>query len=128
MKKALVKIRELDGVYFNKIKEDYKLAKKRFNDIQSEGESNKAKKELDLVIGKLEIINQEIENSNNTYSSLSNGLLAAFVGCILVFSCLFATGNWIYGNYSLALILSAISLLNVFILIKLWSRIKVSFL
>ena len=83
--------------------------------------------------GWLSIINKakesgiEIEKTNSS-SSFSSGLLAVFIGCILVFSCLFATGNWIYGNYSLAMILTAISLVATFILIKLWRKIKVNFL
>ena len=80
------------------------------------------------ILNKAKISGIEIENPNTSSSSLSTGLLATFVGCILVFSCLFATGNWIYGNYSLATILTAISIVATFILIKIWSKIKVSFL
>ena len=60
--------------------------------------------------------------------NISNGLLAVFLGCILVFSCLFATGNWIYGNNGIASILSVITLIAAFGLSKLWKKIKVNFL
>ncbi|XRE42073.1 sodium-solute symporter, putative [Tenacibaculum discolor] len=69
------------------------------------------------------VIDEEKETVN-----LSNGLLAAFTGCILVFSSLFATGNWIYGNYTIAMVLTGIAFITVYILLGLWKKIKVSFL
>lgn len=70
------------------------------------------------------IIIEEKEVSTN----LTDGLLAVFIGCVLVFSCLFATGNWIYGNYGLAVGLSVLTLVSAFGLLKLWKKIKVNFL
>ena len=34
--------------------------------------------------------------------SVPSGILAMILGAILVYGCMFATGNWIYGNYTLA--------------------------
>ena len=79
------------------------------------------------VLAKARANNSTIISSNDN-SNLSDGLLAVFVGCILVFSCLFATGNWIYGNYTIALTLTAIALTAAFILLKIWKKIKVNFL
>ena len=79
------------------------------------------------VLAKARANNSTIISSNDN-SNLSDGLLAVFVGCILVFSCLFATGNWIYGNYTVALTLTAIALTAAFILLKIWKKIKVNFL
>ncbi|RKF03516.1 Na+/proline symporter [Tenacibaculum lutimaris] len=69
------------------------------------------------------VIDEQKETVN-----LSNGLLAAFTGCILVFSSLFATGNWIYGNYTIAMVLTGIAFITVYILLGLWKKIKVNFL
>lgn len=79
------------------------------------------------VINKANENNIQIEAENNNVN-LSNNLLAVFVGCILVFSCLFATGNWIYGNYTLAFGLTILSVIFVYILLKIWRKIKMNFL
>ncbi|CAM1340629.1 sodium:solute symporter family protein [Tenacibaculum amylolyticum] len=70
------------------------------------------------------IVIEEKEVSTN----LTDGLLAVFIGCVLVFSCLFATGNWIYGNYGIAVGLSVLALISALGLLKLWKKIKVNFL
>ena len=51
-------------------------------------------------------------------------LLAMIVGCILIYSCLFATGYWIYGDYSLALLNSAVAIVFGITLKRLWKKIK----
>ena len=56
--------------------------------------------------------------------SVPKGILAMILGCILVYSCMFATGNWIYGNYSLALILTAVVFLAGGLLLKVWKQLK----
>ncbi len=79
------------------------------------------------VLAKAKEKNIEIDEHKETVN-LGNGLLAAFTGCILVFSSLFATGNWIYGNYTIAMVLTGIAFVTVYILLGLWKRIKVNFL
>ena len=61
-----------------------------------------------------------------TPSHFASSLLAVFVSCILIFSALFATGNWIYGNYTLASILTLISVVNAVFLIRIWKKVRVS--
>jgi len=78
---------------------------------------------LDKAKEKNIVIDEQTETVN-----LGNGLLAAFTGCILVFSSLFATGNWIYGNYTIAMVLTGIAFITVYILLSLWKKIKVNFL
>ena len=79
------------------------------------------------VLAKAKEKNIEIDEQKETVN-LGNGLLAAFTGCILVFSSLFATGNWIYGNYTIAMVLTGIAFVTVYILLGLWKKIKVNFL
>ncbi len=56
--------------------------------------------------------------------SVPSGILAMVVGCILVYACLFATGNWIYGNYGLALVLTAVVAIASVVLKRVWSKMK----
>ncbi|NAY91757.1 Na+:solute symporter [Muricauda sp. JGD-17] len=56
--------------------------------------------------------------------TVPSGILAMLVGCVLVYGCLFATGNWIYGNYSLAIGLTALVLLAAWLLKIIWGRMK----
>ncbi|WP_417800820.1 sodium:solute symporter family protein [Tenacibaculum sp.] len=79
------------------------------------------------VLAKAKEKNIHIDEQTETVN-LGNGLLAAFTGCILVFSSLFATGNWIYGNYTIAMVLTGIAFITVYILLGLWKKIKVNFL
>jgi hypothetical protein len=49
--------------------------------------------------------------------------LAMFLGIIIVYSALFATGMFIYGNISTALILTSITLVAVVLLIRTWKKL-----
>ncbi|MEO0897637.1 MAG: sodium:solute symporter family protein [Bacteroidota bacterium] len=50
------------------------------------------------------------------------GMLAVIVGCICVYSALFATGYWIYGKWQLALGLTILSSLMGFVLSRIWPK------
>ena len=56
--------------------------------------------------------------------TVPSGVLAMVIGCVLVYSCMFATGNWIYGNYALASGLTAVTALSAFLLKRVWDKIK----
>ena len=60
--------------------------------------------------------------------SVPQGVLAMVLGCFFVYGCLFATGNWIYGNYTSASWITAIAIISGFILIRVWRNIKTSVL
>ncbi len=60
-------------------------------------------------------------------TSLTYGIIAMIISTLLVYSILFAIGNFIYGEISLALILSVATIVFTFILIKLWGKIKLGF-
>ena len=67
--------------------------------------------------------NEEIISSEEKWS-VPNGILALIMGCIAIYSCMFAVGNLIYGNYQRTFILGATMLIFVFLLKKIWSKIK----
>ncbi len=71
--------------------------------------------------------NQDIKTDFSTWS-VPSGILAMLVGCVLIYGVLFATGYWIYGQYTLAIILTIVVIVATFILNKLWKRIKNTFL
>lgn len=60
--------------------------------------------------------------------SVPSGILAMLVGCALIYSVMFATGYFIYGEYLHALILTGAAIIFGFVLINLWKKIKVNVL
>ncbi|MGB3777335.1 MAG: Na+:solute symporter, partial [Tunicatimonas sp.] len=52
------------------------------------------------------------------------GILCMFLGVTAVYSTLFATGQWIYGRYTLAIVLTAVAASAAFLLFKAWTRIS----
>jgi Na+/proline symporter len=56
--------------------------------------------------------------------SVPSGILAMLLGVVLIYTIMFATGHWIYGHTTSALILTAVALVSGFLLIKAWGRMK----
>jgi len=52
------------------------------------------------------------------------GILCMIIGCFAVYSALFATGYWIYGNFAPAIILTVIGLISIVMLMKLWNKMR----
>ncbi|MEM8998662.1 MAG: sodium:solute symporter family protein [Bacteroidota bacterium] len=68
---------------------------------------------------------QGVDLDENTEKwSVPSGILAMLLGCILVYGCLFATGNWIYGNYALAGGLTVLVVVSAFLLRTVWNKMK----
>ena len=57
-------------------------------------------------------------------SKIAEGILAMLLGTVLVYSMLFATGYWIYGNYTPAAGLTAATIVFAFVLLRLWKGVK----
>jgi len=53
-------------------------------------------------------------------------ILAMVIGCFTVFGTLFATGYWIYGKTTGALILTVVAIVGVFSLFKIWNQLQTS--
>ncbi|WP_246849107.1 sodium:solute symporter family protein [Aquimarina sp. U1-2] len=70
---------------------------------------------------------KHIQTDDGTWS-VPSGILAMLVGCILIYGVLFATGYWIYGRYTLAIIVSIIVIIATLVLSKLWKKIKTTIL
>ena len=79
------------------------------------------------VILKAKNKNIELEENNEAWS-VPSGILAMLLGCVLIYSCMFATGYWIYGETSLAIYTSISAVISGYLLIKTWSKIKTTVL
>jgi len=55
---------------------------------------------------------------------LALGVLCMLIGTFTVYAALFATGNWIYGNITPALIMTLVSIVGGFFLFKAWDRVS----
>ncbi|MDP5044280.1 MAG: Na+:solute symporter [Leeuwenhoekiella sp.] len=75
------------------------------------------------------IIKRASKEGNNLITntqkwSVPAGILATLVGCVTIYGALFSTGYWIYGYFTQATILTALTLISTLVLVKLWKRIK----
>ncbi|QHT67106.1 Na+:solute symporter [Rhodocytophaga rosea] len=68
--------------------------------------------------------NEPLETANSKGWDVPVGILCMLIGTLLVYFALFAVGNWIYGNYGLASLLTVGVAITSFILIKLWSKLQ----
>ncbi|SDQ13059.1 sodium:solute symporter family protein [Flagellimonas zhangzhouensis] len=67
--------------------------------------------------------NVEIVKTNEKWS-VPSGIKAMISGVVLIYSIMFATGYWIYGEYQLASVLTALVVLSALILLKVWRGMK----
>ena len=56
--------------------------------------------------------------------SVPSGIMAMLLGVVLVYSMMFATGHWIYGKTSSAIIFSVVSVVSGALLMVAWNRMK----
>jgi Na+/proline symporter len=75
------------------------------------------------VVSKATLDNEEIKNPNEKWS-VPSGIGAMVLGVILIYTIMFATGYWIYGETTLALVLSGVAIVSAFLLKRTWSKMK----
>lgn len=75
------------------------------------------------VVKKAEIENEEIVNTGEKWS-VPAGITAMLIGIVLIYSIMFATGYWIYGRTTQAIVLTIVSVISGVLLIKAWNRLK----
>jgi solute:Na+ symporter, SSS family len=56
--------------------------------------------------------------------SVPSGIMAMLLGVVLIYTIMFATGHWIYGKTTSAIVLTAVALVSGFLLIKAWGKMK----
>lgn len=74
------------------------------------------------IVDQAESEGQHIKSDSEAWQ-VPTGILAMLVSATLIYSLLFATGNWIYQNYTTATILSVVAIVAAFILARLWQKI-----
>jgi SSS family solute:Na+ symporter len=74
------------------------------------------------VVDEAKTDNVEIDTGEKW--SVPSGITAMLLSVVLVYSMMFGTGYWIYGKTTSALILTGISIIAAFLLIKAWNRMK----
>jgi hypothetical protein len=56
--------------------------------------------------------------------AVPQGVLAMLLGCIVVYGALFATGFWLYGEWTYATLTTTIVLVAAFLLLRVWKKLK----
>ena len=79
------------------------------------------------VLSEAEKSNIDIVDNKEAWS-VPSGIIAMLVGCAFIYSIMFATGKFIYGEYSKAFMLLGVALISGITLIKLWKKIKANIL
>ena len=65
---------------------------------------------------------------NKTGWSVPSGIIAMLLGCMMIYSIMFCTGYFIYGDYQLAFPLLGLAIVSAFLLIKIRKKVKVNVL
>ena len=60
--------------------------------------------------------------------TVPSGIIAMLLGCLMIYSIMFASGYFIYGNYQLAVPLAFLAIASAYFLIKTWKKIRVKVL
>jgi len=84
-------------------------------------------------LGWVKVINDaKAENidivDNNEGWSVPTGIVAMLLACVLIYSCMFATGYWIYRDYNYAIVLTVVAFISGILLIKVWKKISMKIL
>ncbi len=75
------------------------------------------------------VLNQALQEETIKQNEINTGqlpleILGMFIACVTVYSALFSTGFWIYGNKTFAIIASIIAIAGTMILMRLWNKLK----
>ncbi|AZQ59786.1 Na+:solute symporter [Maribacter sp. MJ134] len=75
------------------------------------------------VVSEAKADNVEVITTNEKWS-VPSGIVAMLLGVALIYSLMFATGYWIYGRTTSAMVLSVVALVSGLLLIKAWGKMK----
>ena len=76
-----------------------------------------------MVIKKAALDNEPIETISHK-DELPLGILLMVIGSVTVYGALFASGNWIYGDFIPAIIFTIVTAIGSYVLFKTWNKIK----
>jgi len=75
------------------------------------------------VVREAEADKQKIITTDEKWS-VPAGISAMLLGCVLIYTCMFATGYWIYGKTLRASILTGIAIIAGWLLARVWNKMK----
>ncbi|MBT8210489.1 MAG: Na+:solute symporter [Eudoraea sp.] len=75
------------------------------------------------VIREAETDKVQIAKSDEKWS-VPAGITAMLLGCVLIYTCMFATGFWIYGDYVQAGVLTGVAIISGYSLSRVWLKMK----
>lgn len=75
------------------------------------------------VINEAKLEQVEIVNTKEKWS-VPAGISAMLLGCVLIYSTMFATGYWIYGKTTSAVILTVVAIVSGLLLARAWNKMK----
>lgn len=75
------------------------------------------------VVQEAEQAQVNIVNTKEKWS-VPSGITAMILGCILIYSIMFAMGYWIYGDFTHASVLTVVAVISGILLIRAWNRMK----
>ncbi len=65
-----------------------------------------------------------LEKDTSAKWDVPAGILCMLLGCLMIYSMLFATGHWIYGNFEWAVVSTAMALISMWLLSRAWRRLR----
>ena len=76
------------------------------------------------IVKEADLDGVELVHDKNEGWNVPSGILAMLLGCVLIYSCMFTTGYWIYGETTLAISTTITAIVSGYLLIRTWSKIK----
>lgn len=67
--------------------------------------------------------NELIDESDEKWD-MPMGILCMVFGCLAVYATLFATGSWLYVNYTTAVVFTVIAVVSTILLVKSWGKLR----
>ena len=80
------------------------------------------------VADQAEMDNVKIVSNSDQSWSVPSGIKAMLLGCIMIYSIMFATGYWIYSEFTYAIPTTFVAIFSGYFLCKAWMKIKGSVL
>ena len=80
------------------------------------------------VVDQAEMDNVKIISNSDQNWSVPSGIKAMLLGCIMIYSIMFATGYWIYSEFTYAIPTTFVAIFSGYFLYKAWMKIKGSVL
>ncbi len=79
-----------------------------------------------VVVERANVENIMLEKEPNLKWDVPTGLLCMLFGAMAIYGTLFSIGEWLYGNYGLAMFFTAVALVSAVLLGRNWHKLRIS--